>query len=290
MNYLYKIGFTALLFIAASLDAKVNIFAHYFGQPEFVKYQHTFFQKNLLDDYEFIIFEDSPNPAVSAQIKSECEKYGVAYIHIPRSEFDTPKFLPGSSYVGLHSPSFECAVATQYIYDNYVVSSNDICLILDNDIFLIAPFSIENYIGSNAFAYRIQERANSIASVTYMLPNFIFFNPPFMSEKESLSFNMGTIAGVNTDTGGYTYYYLQDHKSEGKELPIYYLYEESTAFKDRHIEHCPLLFTSQEWSSHSFIENDLFLHLRMGSNWSSHPHYKQIKTEIETLFEALLSQ
>ncbi len=288
MKFLCKISVLFSLFSIFGLEAKVNIFAHYFGQPEFVKYQHLFFQKNMLDEYEFFVFEDSSDPLVSEQIKNECQKYGITYIHIPISVFNNPKFSPGSPYVNRYDPSFGCAVATQYIYDNYVVPSEDICVVLDNDIFLVSPFSVERYMGSKAFAYVDQERSNHLASVHYMLPNFLIFNPVIMLEKESLNFNFGTISGNDTDSGGFTHFYLVNHGSSGKTVPKYYLFDTPSELKDRYQSGSPLLFTSQEWSSHSFIDKDLFLHIRMGSNWSKHKNYLQIRRDIETLFNSLL--
>lgn len=288
MKFLCKISVLLSLCFVSTVEGKVNIFAHYFGQPEFVKYQHLFFEKNMLDEHQLVIFEDSYDPLVSAAIKRECEKYGVTYVHIPKSVFENPKFPVASSYVDLHSPSFGCAVATQYIYDNYVVPSEDICLILDNDIFLLSPFSIEKYLGTDAFAYSEEVRANDLSSVYYMLPNFLILNPSQMPEKELLNFNLGTILGNNTDSGGFTYFYLWDHRSLGKPFPKYYCFATSSDIKERYFSLSPLLFTSVEWSSHYFIDKDLFLHIRMGSNWSKHPNYRQIRQEVETLFDALL--
>lgn len=288
MKFLYKISFLLQFLIAFALEAKVNIFAHYFGQPEFIKYQHFFFKKNMLDEYEFVVFEDSFDPDVSERIRSECEKYGITYIHIPKSVFEKPKFPAASYYVDIHAPSFGCSVATQYIYDHYVIPSENITLILDNDIFLLAPFSIENYLESNAFAYSEEIRANDKACVYYMLPNFVIFNPPSMPEKERLDFNFGTILGNNTDSGGFSHFYLKDYRGLGKQMPKYYLFATDSELKNKYISLCPYLFTSEDWSSHCFIEKDLFLHIRMGSNWSKHAQYGHMRKEIETLFEILL--
>jgi hypothetical protein len=149
----YRWASKSLLFILSCnlAEAKVTIFTHYFGQPEFIKYQHAFFKKNLLDDYELIVFDDSSNTLVSKEIKNECDKYNIKYIRVPRSVFESPKLPIMDSYVSPSDPSFECAVSIQYIYDNYIVPSKNICLIMDNDIFLIAPFSVEKYLGSVDF-------------------------------------------------------------------------------------------------------------------------------------------
>jgi hypothetical protein len=273
----------------SSLEAKVSIFAHYFGQPEFVKYQHLFFQRNLLDDYEFVIFEDSNDPDISNQIRLECEKYSIPYHHIPSHVFEQPKLPIKDEHISLNAPSFQCAVATQYIYDNYVVPSKDICLILDNDIFLLSPISIEKHLGDHSFAYSKEERGIDDQHVFYMLPNFVLFNPARMPEKERLDFNMGTILETNTDSGGYTYFYLLHYHSLGKELPKYYLYEIPSPLRERFGSDYPLLFNSEEWRSHCFVEKDTFLHIRMGSNWSKHPKYTQMTEELTSLFDRLLN-
>lgn len=288
MKFLCKISFVLQFLLAFTLEAKVNIFAHYFGQPEFIKYQYLFFKKNMLDDYDFVVFEDSFDPEVSAVIKSECERYGITYIHIPKSVFEKPQFLSGSFNVDITAPSVGCAVATQYIYDHYIAPSENLTLLLDNDIFLLSPFSLENYLGSHAFAYNEQIRGNEIACVDYMLPNFVIFRPPSMPDKGRLDFNLGTVLGNNTDSGGFSHFYLREFRHLGKKIPKYYLFDNDSPLKKKYLSLCPYLFTSEDWSSHCFIEKDLFLHIRMGSNWSKHAQYGHMRQEIETLFEALL--
>lgn len=297
MNCLYRnrrlvvIKILFFCFLCANvsiLEAKVNVFAHYFGQPEFVKYQHLFFSRNLIDEYEFFVFEDSNDPEISEQIQKKCKKYGVKYIHIPSSVFETPKLPINDWYISLNAPSFQCAVATQYIYDNYVILSQDICLILDNDIFLLSPFSIEKYLGGHSFSYVKEERSSSDHVVSYMLPNFIILNPSMMPEKERLDFNLGTILEIHTDSGGFTYFYLLDYGFLGSEMPRYYLCKTSSDLKERFGDQCPMLFNSTEWLSHCFLEKDAFLHIRMGSNWSQHPQYPQMREEIALFFEKLL--
>lgn len=277
-----KVLFFAL--ICANMEAKVTIFSHYFGQPEFIKYQYSFFKNNMLDEYEFIVVEDSKSAITSNEIRKECEKYGIKYIHIPRSVFEFPKLPILGSYVGLGSSSFECSVAVQYIYDNYVVPSENICLIIDNDIFLLSPFSVEKYLGSASFSYLHQEKG----VVYYMLANFLILNPSCMPEKERLNFNLGTILGNNTDSGGFTYFYLRDYRSLGKSIPIHYLYNTSSPLKEKFGNQCPLLFNSVSWSSHYFIDKETFLHIRMGSNWSKNSDYSKMIGEVNFLLDHLL--
>lgn len=285
MNYhLNKIMFFACVFF--NTQAKVTIFSRYFGQPEFIKYQYSFFKKNLLDEYEFVVIDDSNKINISNKIKNECEKYDIIYIRIPRSVFDHPKLPITSSYVTKGSASFECSVSVQYVYDNYVLPSDNICVIIDNDIFLTAPFSIEKYLGESAFAYVPQSRG----TVDYMLANFLIFNPSIMPEKSHLNFNMGTILGNNTDSGGYTYFYLLNHKNIGKIVSSCYLHDTPSLIKDQFISNCPTLFTSKSWRAHYFIDKELFLHIRMGSNWSNNPDYPKMMAEVNFLFDKLLNK
>jgi len=277
--------FTAFCGLA---EAKVSIFAHYFGQPEFVKYQYLFLKKNLLDEFEFVVFEDAPTLTTSKQIRAECEKYGIHCVHIPASVFEKPKLPIRNSYISLKSPSFQCSLATQYIYDHYVTPSKNPCLILDNDIFLLSPASIEQFLENYSFGYVRQQKRTIGKPVVYMLPNFIIFNPEIMPKKETLNFNMGLLYGVQTDSGGYTYFYLHDYFHLGKQIPCEYLWTGSSPLKECYSAQCPLLFGSSEWGSHYFMGKETFLHIRMGSNWSANPKYLQMRKEIEYLFEELL--
>ena len=51
MNYHLINKLLLIILVSATAEAKVTIFAHYFGQPEFIKYQYSFFKKNMLDEY-----------------------------------------------------------------------------------------------------------------------------------------------------------------------------------------------------------------------------------------------
>jgi hypothetical protein len=279
MNYHWASKILLFILSCNLAEAKVTIFTHYFGQPEFIKYQHAFFKKNLLDDYELIVFDDSNDALVSKEIKNECDKYNIKYIRIPRSVFE---------YSG--DPSIECSIAVQYVYDNYIACSNDICLLIDNDIFLIAPFSIEKYLGLSPFSYHPQSRGiyQSNEIIDYMLPNFLILNPSRMPEKESLDFKLGVIEGNRTDSGGFTHFYLKKYRNLGKIISIHYLYNTASSLKEKFVDECPLLFTAVDWSTHYFIDKETFLHLRMGSNWSKHSAYQSIVSEMTFLFDQLL--
>lgn len=113
-----------------------------------------------------------------------------------------------------------------------------------------------------------------------------------MIDKDLLNFNMGTILGSNTDSGGYTYFYLNNHNAEGIPIDMFYLYSISSNdydLKYQFNKRCPFLFNSMEWSSHFFVCPDTFLHIRMGSNWSKHPRYADMIAEVNLFFSELLN-
>ncbi len=290
MNQLFNFALFLTLVFSSQIYAKITIFAHYFGQPEFVKYQYLFFKKNLKDDFEFVVVEDSNNPEISKKIQKECLKYNIRYIHIPKIVFEKPSLPVCDSSVNLNDPSFQCSVATQYIYDNLVLQTHNPCLIIDNDIFLISSFSIEDYLGDYQFAYPKEIRKNQIITLDYMMPNFLILNPLTMNEKESLNFNLGFIQGIRTDSGGYTYHYLEKYRNEGKLIPKFYLWATPSKLKDRFANKCEMLFHSIEWSSYYFVEPETFFHIRMGSNWAKHPFYNQMIKEVNLFLDELLSE
>jgi hypothetical protein len=121
-----------------------------------------------------------------------------------------------------------------------------------------------------------------------MLPNFLILNPSRMPEKERLNFNMGTILGHNTDSGGYTYFYLRDYESRGISISMHYLHDTNSPLKEGFSGKCPLLFNTPSWSPHYFIDKEIFLHIRMGSNWSKNPLYAKMMAEVFFLFDRLL--
>jgi hypothetical protein len=68
----------------------------------------------------------------------------------------------------------------------------------------------------------------------------------------------------------------------------YFLHKTPSDLKSRFSSQYPLIFNSTEWLSHCFLEKDTFLHIRMGSNWSHHLKYPQMREEIDAFFQTLL--
>ncbi len=253
-----------LFFMQKPVDAKVLIMTHCFNRPEFIAWQHATFKKFLEDEYEFVVFDDSPNEELAHQTEAVCEVLEVGYIRVPQSIHDGRRW----------GPSQECADTIQYMLDTVGFDYPGLVLLVDSDMFLIRDFSIEKYLGDYLLASTPQSRKGNSAEIIYLLPNLVFFKMNAIPDRRNLNFGMGWIDGIYTDTGGYTYLYLTQHPDfkwlhidvgyQMSENPTFMQPDATAALKAKSkLWH---LMTVQEFD-YEFYVDYTFLHFRAGSNW-----------------------
>ena len=281
---------TVCMLVCSSAQAKVYLYLHYFNCPEFLQYQVASFNKFLEDDFQITVYNDAIDQELNDFIEYECARLKVNHIRVPPWVWEKP-YLDNSH--GLGGASFDCVCSIQWLYDTEVRHSEDVCVLLDNDMFLIQPASFETELGEFAFAFFPQHKSEKNEEqsfegkkyIEYMLPNFLILKPSAMPENYTMDFNLGPIEGINTDSGGKTYYYLKKYGEYGLkryELNLFtlksHVYSENfdypITFLDQFVFKYPLLF-DEPWRCHTLMDQKLF-HLRMGSNWSCHPEYENM--------------
>ena len=81
--------FGGLVFLC-SVEAKVLIFTYAYNRPEFIETQYKTFKKFLLDEYEYVVFNDAIEPVLKKKIELMCEKLQIRCILIPQEIHDRP--------------------------------------------------------------------------------------------------------------------------------------------------------------------------------------------------------
>ena len=99
-----------------SSEAKVLIITHAYNRPDFIEIQAKTFKKFLLDDYEFVVFNDSPNPIMHEAIRATCKKWGVMCVPIPQ-DIHTMPYLPREEGDDLTRPNIRHVNCIQYSLD-----------------------------------------------------------------------------------------------------------------------------------------------------------------------------
>ena len=127
------IALFCLLGIADVGMAKILIITHAYNRPDFIELQCLTFQKFLLDEYEFVVFNDAPPGFIHNWIKQECQSLGVCCFTIPQELHVDP----------LNISERHC-VAIKYSLDFVGYRHDGIVAFFDSDLFLIRPLSIED--------------------------------------------------------------------------------------------------------------------------------------------------
>ncbi len=201
-----------LWILPISANEKVLIYTYSYNRPDFIEIQHATLEKYLLDDYEFIVFNDSNKPQMYDQIHQTCSKLGITCIDMPQE---------------LHfsrAPSHRNAAIVNYSLKNYGIQHNGIVTLLDSDMFLVKEFSIIEHLSDYLLSGLYQERKSEYYVVDYIWVGIAFLDMARLPNKEKIDFGIEAINGINTDTGGNTHKYLVENRG----IPIRYINQRYT--------------------------------------------------------------
>lgn len=279
----------SLLFFMTTMPAKVLIITHSYNRPDFIKIQSDMFKRLLKDEYEFVVFSDAADQSMDDAIKNMCIDCQVTYVRVPQEIHSRPYLYrePGDD---LNRPNIRHANVVQYSMDMLGFDHEGPVVILDSDMFLIRPMSV------------IQELANSKCDIisflkgtepdiTYLCPAFMIFDMSTLPDKKTLQFNCGRVKGISLDSGGDSYYYLQNHP-DLKIAPIHEIYsytlfgpdrfvpdhfidrstpadEQIVQLQNRGFSDKEISFLQKKPHTISFLSNHYFLHYRAGSNYDN---------------------
>jgi hypothetical protein len=275
--------FVFLFFNSKIFAEKLLILTSAYNRPDFVEIQYKTFKKFLLDDYEYVVFNDAKEPVLQHAIENICAKWGIHCINIPQSIHDLPYLerLPEEEF---HSPTVRNANVVQYALNSIGFSHNGIVIIIDSDMFLVKPFSIEDYLADYEIAGVQQSYSHNGTVVEYLWIGIAFLDMAKLPKKNEINFNCGRIEGVPVDAGGYTYYYLQSHP-ELKLRPFGSLHSDNIPShcdaKDVELEDKQLAFVRAGLLNVEFLLNGTFFHYRGGTNWDNQTRaYHEKKTSL----------
>ena len=180
--------------------AKVLLLTFVHSRPDFIELHVKTFKAFLQDDYEYVVFNDAANEAMDKQIREVCAMLGVRCFRVP-------------AHVGRRNEiaSFRHIDGIQYALNILGFDFDGIVGLVDADMFLITPMSIEKYMDRYDVIGGYQMKNGDHHEVVYTSPCLVFMDMRTLPNKHSLSFELGFVDGVATDVGGYTYYYFKDN-------------------------------------------------------------------------------
>lgn len=285
-----KISYLYLLFYCSlTLSAKVLIITHSAARPDFIEMQYKTFKKFLLDDYEFVVFNDASNEQTMQQINNLCKQYGIKCFRVPQ-EIHTRPYLTREAGDNLQRADYRHANCIKYSFDILGYNHDGIVLLIDSDAFLIRPFSISKFMVDKDIAAPIRR---GHYGVYYLSPIVCFFNMSQLPEKDLINFNSGHINGSVVDTGGWTNKYLLKH-AELRIAKLNFTFCHQLFLEDNHLNKSAdpvaddvktafylnagfnekeIKFLLKKPSTFEFYLDNKFLHYRGGST----DHLKAIK-------------
>jgi len=286
--------FTLLLTASTYSSDKVLIITHSFNRPDFIKIHHKTFKAFMQDDYEFVVFNDARDKQIRKTIRTTCHDLHIRCIEIPQEIHDRPyleRFV-GENY---NNANARCANVVQYSLDILGFNHNGIVMIIDSDMFLIKPFSLNKFMQDCDLYGNIQYRANN---VTYLWNGLVFMDMRTLPNKTTMNFNCGRVNNEPVDVGGQLHHYLIQNptirlkyysNTHLEDLP-----HNRTALKTMGYDKATIDFIIEtdphDPYSMEFHAENHFLHYRAGGNWTNQPesYHRRRTRALENFLEVII--
>ena len=276
LNQLLKL-ILSLTFVSQALATdKVLIITHSYCRPDFIELHDKTFKAFLKDDYEYVVFNDAPNASMQHAIERTCAKLNIRCIRVPQ-ELHAHRNDAGARHIHGITYSLE-----QIGFDH-----NGIVLLIDSDMFLIKPFSINHYIKDYDISFNEQTRSNDTVRVNYLAPTLVFMNMRLLPNKRTIDFDGGIVEGLACDVGGHMYYFLKNNPSlKIKYFPAtssYHLPRDDKQLRDLGYDDTLIrfIFSAKHPYNMEFHGDNNFVHYYAGgSNW---PGYSQEHLNVKNI-------
>jgi hypothetical protein len=300
----------------------IKIISTHLSDSRFVYFQKKLLDKFILDDFEFIVFDDSKNDRNGGNkgsdsfllyagdtIKKVCSDLSVKRIEIPNSIHSDPSLVHKEPSFIFNDSCGWCANSVQFsvnwCFDN--LDPSDIVLSIDGDMFPISNISISEFMKDFNLSGVPQNREG----VEYLWNGIFGFR---VGEIERDLFQWGTI--VPCDVGGMMQFYLEKNPDYKK---IWHLWScswnmdsllENGELKEPHInKFLQTLDYEIPESIRSFTDHDPrniqrgdatmlfseiyhpgFIHYRAGGNWDGFNSHESRKEHLFNFFNILLNE
>lgn len=239
------------------LFGKTLVFTTAFNRPDFIELQYKLFEKFLEDDYEFWVVSDANTLETQTAIRDICDKLGIILIQVPQEIHNLP-YLPriagcaAKQFVDYQSPNVRHCNSVQWAWDHYISQHEGPVMLIDSDMFLIRPFSVERTLENKHLAGVLWGTQDMVTGepYSYLWLALILFNNPSLPERETLCFNCGTLPQTQAvcDSGGWTNLYLTKFKDR---LNLHQL-----SYEQGHQFFCPYRYAPQESQNFDHLSSD----------------------------------
>lgn len=200
-----------ILLFPVWLFSHTLVFTTAFNRPDFIELQYRLFEKFLEDEYEFWVISDANTPELRTRMKNTCDRLGIPCIQVPQEIHDQP-YLPRGPDDNYNNPNVRHCNSVQWAWDHFFSRHDGPVMVIDSDMFLIRPFSIEKTLENKHLAGVFWGTVDSSTGkpYSYLWLALILFNNALLPERNTLCFNCGALPGTQAicDSGGWTSLYL----------------------------------------------------------------------------------
>jgi hypothetical protein len=254
----------------------------YYNNPHFIELQAKTFKKFVEDDFDFTVLDDSTDSVTSilsgnlarTEIRSECEKYNVGYVHVPQSihaYYSQGGYVPNENETVTH-PTERHQAILRWLFKNYKQLGFDqykTLVLFDADVMFRQPVKMSEFmeydiIGTGRTQYidlplgKFSDAmfSDKVRSVNHTTINFLTFFILFLNlQKINNLETLDVGSWPATDTGSKSNFFIK----ENPQYTISYLHEV-------HDSKCRVELVSKN----KIIDkkNAELIHYRAGSNWS----------------------
>lgn len=277
-----------------------------FNAPHFIELQLKTFNKFVEDKFAFVVIDDSTDTTRSIlsgnlakpEIKTECDRLGIRCINVPQSIHnfeDQGGLVIRHPNTNLNHPTERHQSLLRYIFNNNKslgFNQYKTFALMDADMFFKKPINVSKYmegidmLGSHRdqvlhfpeeMKRYLPERTQKLdgIKIDFFTLCILWINMQTVNNLEKL--DNSSFRSV-TDTGGKTYFFMQDN-------PQYkYFFLQDCNSPEYRVD-----FFAKENVGANESEGAEFLHYRAGSNWS-HENVGYYRAKLNKMLEKYLPE
>lgn len=230
-----------------------------FNKPEFIEYQYKSFTKFIQNEFEYIVYDNTPDAVLRKEVYSVCSKLNISVVRIPEN---------------LGDDSIRAGASLNFAFEDLRKKSSTNVMFVDSDIFLVDYYDVLKSLNSCDLLGRYW----NIEHIFYYTNQILLINLPKVPPDKNFNFLPIVIDNIQLDCGGSLYNYLRDYPeichNAVKVIPRnfinlnninrYKVLKNNNLLLEFFKEECNIFENKGNFSE---LFQDAFIHLRAGSNW-----------------------
>jgi hypothetical protein len=261
----------------------VSIATIVYNKPKFIEYQYRSFIKFIKNKFDYIVYDNAIDINIKKEISSVCNKLCIPVINVVNNSGDD---------------STRAGISLNYAINDMRKRSNTNVILIDSDMFLADYYDAVESLGDyDLLGNPNCKKGEKIGCIPYYTNQFLHMNLSRLPIDNDFSFIPATIDNTRVDCGGSLYNYFIKYP-EIKHRAIRVINGTPTTIYE--IEKIPNhskflidffkkerdIFKFENNSNFSELFQDVFVHLRAGSNWIGIDVEKQKQRE-ENLYNLI---